>query len=318
MRRAVVVLLLLCCLLVGCGGSKHPTAPTRAASTTTQAQLPGTGRPQVTIGDKNFTEQFLLGELYKQALQAQGFAVVLDPNIGPSEVTIPALANGRLDMYPEYIGTWNRTIAGDTETFASLSDALRAGRAYAAAHGFELLTATPFSNTDAIAVTRGYALANRLGTIDDLRPLAATMTLGAPLQFQQRPTGLPALEAAYGFLPASFKALDVGSQYQALDKGTVQAADVNTTDGQLASGTYQLLADPRHAFGWGNVVPVAPAKVLLAEGPAFARTINRVNSLLSTPVMRTLNAAVDIGHQTPAAVAKQFLQAHGLVPTTAS
>ena len=85
------------------------------------------------------------------------------------------------------------------------------------------------------------------------------------------------------------------------------------TDGQLASGDYRPLGDPQHLFGWGNAVPVLTAKVIDAEGPAFADTIDRISALLTTPVMRQLNQAVDVAGQDPAAVARQFLETHGLI-----
>ncbi len=306
--------------LTACGTTKYDaTTLSSATSTSTSTPaLPGTGKPPVTIGDKNFTEQFLLGELYRQALSAQGFTVLLNRNIGPTEVTLQALQSGRLDMYPEYLDIWNNSIAGYKHAFATAGGAYRAGQRYALIHGLELLAPSAFSDTDAIGVTRTYATENQLMTLDDLRRVAPALTLGAPPQFQQSPNELPALEQAYGFVPAAFKALDVGAQYQALDQGSVQAADVNTTDGQLAGPGYKLLQDPRRVFGWGNVVPVVSAKVLVSEGPAFAATIDRVNSLLSTSVMRRLNAAVDISHQDPVVVAKQFLLAHGLIPANAS
>jgi osmoprotectant transport system substrate-binding protein len=306
--------------LAACGTTKHDaTAAIPAPTTTTSAgSLPGTGRPLVTIGDKNFTEQFVLGELYADALKAQGFTVLLNRNIGPTEVTIQAVESGRLDMYPEYLDTWNTAVAGDKRSFGTVRGAYRAGQRYALAHGLELLDPTPFSNTEAIGVTLAYAMENNLTTLGDLRRVAASLTLGAPPQLQQSTSGLPAIEQAYGFMPATVKALEIGAQYQALDQGSVQAADISTTDGQLASGNYLLLRDPQRAFGWGNVVPVVSAKVLLAEGPAFAATLDRVSRLLTVPVMRRLNAAVDISHQDPAVVAKQFLQAHGLVPASAS
>jgi osmoprotectant transport system substrate-binding protein len=307
-----------------CGSSKSadaPSGPTKTSSTSTNGStpaLPGTGKPLITIGDKNFTEQFVLGELYRQALTAQGYSVVLNRNIGPTEVTIPALESGRLDMYPEYLDTWDSAIAGYKRAFHSARGAYRAGQRYAVAHGLELLDPTPFSNTDAVGVTSTYAVANNLVSLTDLRRVAQTLTFGAPPQFEQSPAGLPAIEQAYGFVPTTFKPLDIGAQYQALDSGSVQAADVNTTDGQLLSGNYTLLRDPRHVFGWGNVVPVVSAKVLLAEGPAFEATIDRVSALLTTSVIRKLNAAVDVSNQDPAVVAKQFLQSRGVIPATAS
>ncbi len=316
LRGAAVALLAV--VVAACGATSATDTPASSQSTTTAA-LPGAGRPQVTIGDKNFTEQFVLGELYYEALKAQGFQVLLNRNIGPTEVTLQALQSGRLGLYPEYLDTWNSAIAGDQRTFHSLRSAYRAGQDYALAKGLQLLNPTPFSDTDAIGVGLDYAVQNGLSTIRDLRKVAQSLTLGAPPQFQQQePGGLPALEQAYGFVPADFQALEIGGQYQALDQGVVQAADVNTTDGQLTTGNYVLLKDPLRVLGWGNVVPVVSAKVMQAEGPAFADTINRVSALLSLQAIRQLNAAVDLSGEDPAAVAQQFLVAHGLVSAPTS
>jgi osmoprotectant transport system substrate-binding protein len=89
---------------------------------------------------------------------------------------------------------------------------------------------------------------------------------------------------------------------------------VITTDGELNAGEYVLLADPKNVFGWGNVIPVASSKILDAEGPVFAQTINRLDALLTPQVMRQLDASVDVAHQDPADVAKRFLLDTGLIP----
>jgi len=297
----------------GCGDSSGASTTDAPAAPRTTTASPGAGKPLVTIGDKNTTEQFVLGELYYQALAAKGFKVMLNRNIGPTEVTLKALQSGRLAMYPEYLQTWNTAVAGYRHGFKTAARAYQAAQHYALAHGLELLNPTPFSNTDAIGVTAQYALEHRLSTVRDLHEVAPTLTLGAPPQFQQGPNGLPQLEQAYGFVPATFKPLDLGSQYQALTQGTVQAADVNTTDGELTSGGFRLLKDPHHALGWGNVVPVASPRLLDVEGPVFAATIDKVSSLLTLGAMRRLNAAVEVSHQEPDAVARKFLIAHGLI-----
>jgi osmoprotectant transport system substrate-binding protein len=209
-------------------------------------------------------------------------------------------------------------VAGYRRTTASSRRAYANAEVYAQAHGLELLPPTPFSDTEGIAVTGAYAKANHLTTLEDLRRVAPTLTLGAPPEFQQSPTGLTAVEQAYGFTPAALKSLDIGAQYQALDQGTVQAAYVTTTDGQLYNRGYRLLQDPRAVFGIGNVVPVVSQKVLAAEGPAFQETIDDVSALLSMREIRSLNSDVDVYNQDPAVVAKQFLQANGLVPATTS
>lgn len=302
-------------LVAGCGGSASSatTAPS-IVTTTTQTTLPGIGKPQVTIGDKNYTEQFVLGELYYEALKAQGFSVLINQNIGPTAVTLQALKTGQLGVYPEYLNVWNATIAGYHRDFRTRHKAYVAGQRYALTHGMELLDPTPFSDTGAIGVTDSYSEQNHLRTITDLRRVASTITLGAPPQLEQDPTGLPALEQAYGFVPAAFRPLEIGQQYQALDQGTVQAAYIGTTDGELTSGNYTLLEDPSRVFGIGNVVPVVRSQVLDEEGPAFADTINRVTSLLTLPAIRAMNAAVDLAGQDPAGVARRFLEDHGLIP----
>ncbi len=289
-----------------------------ASSATTAPALPGTGRPLVAIGDKNFTEQFILGQLYQLALSAEGFNTTLTQNIGTTSVSQQAMQDGTLDVYPEYLNMFDSDIAGYSNSFPTLARAFTAGQSWAAGNGLVLLAPTPFSDTAGIAVASHYAQQNDLRSLYGLRRVATTLTLGAPLEFQSSPSGLTAIEQAYGFLPKSVQSVNIGVQYQALSAGTVQAAYVNTTDGGLSSPTYALLGDPRHAFGFGNVVPVATAAVIAAEGPAFANTINSVDTLLTTSVMRQLNADVDLDHETPETVAKAFLQADGLLTASGS
>jgi osmoprotectant transport system substrate-binding protein len=289
------------------------TTTSQSATTTDTTALPGAGKPVITVGDKNFAEQFVLGQLYVQALRAQGYSVNVNQNIGPTDVTVQALQNGSLTVYPEYLNTFNTAIAGYHHGFGTLLDAYQGAQHYALAHGMQLLAPTPFSNTDAIAVTVAYATDNRVRSIGDLNHLSAGITIGGPSQFQTGSPGLPDLNIDYGFVPIGYRAMAVGDQYTALNNGTIQAADVNSTDGQLATGDYVLMRDPRRTFGWGNVVPVVSAKAVAAEGSAFTDTIQRVDDTLTTDTMRQLNYAVAIAGQDPAVVARQFLQTHGLL-----
>jgi glycine betaine/choline ABC-type transport system substrate-binding protein len=228
-----------------------------------------------------------------------------------------ALATGQLAMYPEYLNTWDQDVAELKDQFHSRDAAYAAGQRYALKHGLQLLDPTPFSDTNAIAVAFNYAVENQVQSISDLIKVAPQLTLGGAPQFQQSATGLPLVESTYGVVPAGYKPLEIGAQYQALDQGTVGAAVVNTTDPQLLSGSYPLLHDPENVFGWGNVVPVASTKALDAEGPVFIDTINRVSALLSLDAMRELNAQVVLYNQDPAAVAQQFLQDHDILPPPA-
>lgn len=305
----------------GATSSPAPTPTTGGATTASVTTpgtpsgrpAPGTGKPAVTIGDENYTEQFVLGQLYVQALRAQGFHVSISQDIGPPAVFTQALKSGTLAMYPEYLSTFDETIAHTRAPRRSAAAAYQAAQLWAQAHGLTLLAPTPFSDTDAVAVTDAYAAAHHLRTLGDLRRVGATLVMGGAAQFAAGAPGLTTLSDIYGVYPAAFRALAVGDQYTELDNGLVQAAYVHTTDGQLASGDYRLLRDTKGIFGVGNVVPVVSTAALAKEGPAFAVTIERVDRLLTGPVMRQLNSEVDVAKQTPAAVATQFLQTRGLL-----
>ncbi len=292
------------------------TSTSSTSSSTSSADLPGTGKPTVTIGDKNFAEQFILGQLYMQALKAQGYTVNVNQNIGPTDVTLQALKSGALAMYPEYLYVLNSNVVHSHGGHASAQAAYDAAQKYVTAHGLELLNMTPFSDTFGIAVTQAYGAAHRLRTLHDLRRVAPSLTIGGEAQLEQAPLGLPRLASVYGVKPASFKAIAAGDQYSDLNDDTVGAAYINTTDGELATGDYRVLRDPERIFGYGNVVPVISQSASAAEGPAFTVTIDRVSALLTTQTMRQLNLLASIGGQSPSDIATQFLQTHGLIPAS--
>src|SRR5215210_3676370 len=213
---------LLIALLAGCGGGGGSK---KAVTTAT----PG-ARPQITIGTKNFPEQFILGELYKQSLEANGFQVRLKSDIGSSEIVDRALVAGSLDMYPEYIGVALSELAGQTERPSSARDAYRNAKAFEERRGFTLLAMTPFSDQNALAVLPSYAKSNGLRSIEDLGGVPGTTLIAAPPEFRTRFEGLVGLRKLYGLKRLRLKQLKIGEQYAALDKKMASVANVFTTD----------------------------------------------------------------------------------------
>jgi osmoprotectant transport system substrate-binding protein len=306
MRKLLVALasLALAAGLLACGGGA-------ATTTTAPGAQPGRSRPAVTLGTDSSPEQLVLGQLYKQALEAKGFTVAMEQSIGSTQLAAAALRSGRIELYPAYVGTFDATFAGDDKAFPTAAAAFAAGQAYARAHGDTLLARTPFANGDALAVTPAYASAHHLTSIAGLKAIRG-LRLGATPEFHQRQAGLPGLARAYGITRVTFAPLTVPLQYQALDDGMIDTAAVSTTDGQLQGGRYVVLKDPKGVFGFQNVAPVVSSKVLAAEGTAFRRTLDAVSAKLTTPAMRQMNAAVAGGRRSPAAAAQTFLAASGL------
>jgi osmoprotectant transport system substrate-binding protein len=279
----------------------------------TAATRPGLERPPVTLGAKNFTEEFVLGQLYTQALTAAGFKVTLVSNIGASEVVDRRLAAGRIDGYPEYTGTILSALAHDTRRPATAAETYARAQEFERRRGLTLLDTTPAQDSDVLVAKPAYARAHHLRSLADLRRLGAAAVVGAAPEFRTRLNGLVGLRRLYGLRRLRMEPLPIEDLYPALDGGRVELAAVFTTDGQLRNGDYRLLADPRNIFGFQNVTFVVRRSVLAAEGPAFAATINAVSAKLSTQALREMNAAVALGAQSPTDVARQFLAANGLL-----
>jgi osmoprotectant transport system substrate-binding protein len=268
----------------------------------------------VTIGTQDFTEAIVLGNLWSQALQAKGYTVHLEPSIGALQVVNAAFESGRINTYPAYTGETLETIARETGRHATTAQAtFAAAKAFEERHGRTLLDMTPFYDVDAIAVLPSYAKGHGLVSLGDLKKLGSAFTLGARPNFQYQYVGLVGMRQAYGLTEMAFKPLSFGLRYTALDSGSVQGADVFSTDGQLLSGHYTLLKDPKNLFGFQNIAPPFDRKFLQAAGPTLADTINAVDGKLTIRAMQQMNAAVDLNKQDAATVAHEFLKANGLV-----
>jgi osmoprotectant transport system substrate-binding protein len=277
------------------------------------ASQPGKGKPAITLGDKNFPEENILGDLYQQALQAKGYTVNLKPNLGSTEIAWKALQSGQIQGYPEYDGTLLATVAGVTKNAKNAAAEATETVSWAKKKGYLFTKVTPFTDSDAIAVTSAYAKAHGLKTLGDLKKLGASLTLGGAAEFSTRyPDGLLGLEKIYGDHP-TFAPLTISSFYTALDKGQVDAAVVFTTDPPLKTKKYVVLKDTKFIFGFQNVGLVVKQSVATAEGPAFTSTVNAVSRLLNQQAIIALNSAVEVDKQSAASVAKAFLKANHLL-----
>jgi osmoprotectant transport system substrate-binding protein len=319
--RVISGLLLTASLALGlaaCGSSDKSSTSTSSGSSSTSSTAaapaqPGKGKPAVTIGTKDFTEEFILGELYKGALEAKGYTVNLKKNIGATEIIDTALKSHKIDGYPEYTGESVATVAKRNEPAKTADEEYQLAKQFYESRGQTVSEPTPFEDVDAIAATKAYAQKNGLTSMEDLKKLGS-FSLGARPEFKNRQQGLAGMKKVYGITNAKFRQLALGVQYQALDSGKVDTANIFTTDAQLASGKYTVLKDPKGVFGFQNVAFVIDQKKLAAlGGDQFMGIINSVNKLLTTPAITSMNKAVAIDKQDEATVAKQFLTANKLV-----
>jgi osmoprotectant transport system substrate-binding protein len=279
------------------GAAAAPAAQSKAAAT------------PIIIGTKNFPEQYLMGQLYKQALEAKGFKVQYKENIASTELIDKALRSGRVTLYPEYLGiSLSVTFKRKTLPTSAAGTYALAKRLYEA-RGQTILRQTPFQDVDVIAVLKSTAQANGLNTIADLKKVDNLSLAGFP-EWKTRWTG--PIGTQYGVTGFKFVPLAGISAYTLLDQKKIVAADVFTTDPQLLSGKYTQLRDPKNMFGFQHIAPIVSKKVVSENGSKFTSTLNKVSSLLTVRAIAAMNKAVIVDKKSPAKVAGAFLKANGL------
>jgi osmoprotectant transport system substrate-binding protein len=284
-----------------------------AAAFTRPAHATPKAGPTIIIGTKNFAEEFILGQLYKQALEAKGFKVSYKENIGATEIVHPALTSGKINFYPEYTGVVVQVVNHRTSSPATAAATYRLAKSLEAKKGITALTPTPFNDTDALAVTNATAKKYGLKSVADLKKVGS-FKLGGPPTCKTRTTCFLGYTKQYGITKASFFALGIGLSYTALDRNQVLAADVFTTDPPLAKPSkYTVLADPKHVTGFQNVTPLVKTSVLKAAGPSFTKTVNAVSAKLTTPAIAAMNKAFYVDKQSAKSIAQKFLKANGLL-----
>ncbi|MGA9761707.1 MAG: glycine betaine ABC transporter substrate-binding protein [Gaiellaceae bacterium] len=270
-------------------------------------------KPQIVLGTKNFTEEYILGQLYKQALEAKGFHVSYKENIGSTEIITTALDSGKINTYPEYTGEIVQDVFHTKTLPATAGATYQLAKKLESKHGNALLKRTPFSDTNVVVVTKATAAKYGLKAITDLQKIPGAKLGGLP-ECATRANCLIGLRKVYGLKKLGFVPLAGISSYAALNAGTVPVAIGFSTDPVLGKGSkYVVLPDVKHLFGFQNIAPIVSQKLMSAYGPKLAQTMNAVSPLLTTPAMIAMNKAVAVDKQSPQAVAKAFLKANHLL-----
>jgi osmoprotectant transport system substrate-binding protein len=265
----------------------------------------------IRVGSKDFTEQFILGEIYALALENAGFKVVRRLNLGGTPVAQAGLASGEIDLYPEYTGTALLTVlklpaASDRDAvYRTVADG------YKKQFGLVWLAPAPMNNTQAIAMTRAGAEKHGIRTISDFVAKAGELTLAGPPEFAEREDGLPGIRRAYGdFKLKEYISLDPGLKYQGLKAGQTDAAVAFGTDGEIGAFDLVLLEDDKKLFPPYQVAPVVRGAVLDAN-PAIKTALDAIAPKLTDDVMRRLNYEVSGKKLEPVDVARKFLRDAG-------
>jgi glycine betaine/choline ABC-type transport system substrate-binding protein len=299
----------------GGGGDNNDTGTSGGNSANLIKSNTANNGIQLTVGSKNFTEEFILGNIYAQALQAAGYDVKTNLNLGSEVIAYKALQDGEISGYPEYTSTLLQSIFGKQQVPAEAQAAYAQAKAELTPKGETAFSPTPFADANALGMLTSKAQELGATKISDLQGKSQDLTLYGSPECRERADCLVGLQDVYGLQFKSFNPVDIGLRYTVLDKGQADASIVFTSDAQLFANPnkYTLLQDDKHIFPSGNVIWVTDQSTVQKAGPDYAATIEKVQKGLTNAVMQELNARVDIDKQDPAAVATEYLKEDGYI-----
>lgn len=294
----------------------------------------------IRVGSKDFTEQFIVANMYLQVLENAGKSVEDTLNLGGTQVAHQALVSGDISLYPEYTGTGLTEVLGlsldDVGSTTATPEAApmemtpmaspvaedmsqlvfdTVKTEYESQFSATWLERSPANNTQALAVKREFSEENGITTISQLAEVADQYVISAPADFPEREDGLLGLQRVYG---AGFEDIEVlpvapGLKYQALLDDQAEVVLAFGTDGQIAGYDLVVLEDDMGLWPPYNLAPVVRMDVLEAHAE-ISELLNAVTTMLTDEVLSGLNWRVDGDEKAePADVATDFLTENGLL-----
>ena len=291
-----VLALLTASILIACAGSG-----TNSAGST------------IRVGSKDFTEQFIIGEMYALVLEKAGFQVERKLNLGGTPVAQAALESGEIDLYPEYTGTGLLTVLKLPSVADQKAAFDRVSQGYKEQYNLVWLEPSPMNNTQALAMTQEGSQQFGIKTISDMAAKANQLTMIGPPEFEAREDGLPGIKAKYGdFSLKAYKAVDPGLKYKGLVDGEADVAVAFGTDGEISAFDLVILEDDKQLFPPYQVAPVVRQEALDANS-GITEALNALAPKLTDETMQRLNYEVSGNQREPAEVAKEFLTQEGIL-----
>ncbi|HUG50947.1 MAG TPA: ABC transporter substrate-binding protein [Terrimesophilobacter sp.] len=285
--------------LSGCASS-NPLATESSAS----------GGGQLVVGSQDYYSNEVIAEIYAQALEDAGFSVQRDFRIGQREVYLPEIEAGKIDVFPEYIGSLDQALNKSAK--GGTPDAVYQDLTSVLPEGLKVLKPAQAADQNSWTVTEAFAKKYNLTDIASLTNVTEPIIVGGNSELETRPYGPTALKDKYGVTTAGFKAVeDSGGPLtvKALVDNEIQLANIYTADPNIKSNHLVALADPDGLFFPDNVAPVVSKKV----DAKAAAVLEAVDAKLSQSVLVELNSQSVNEKKSAKDIAKAWLAEAGIV-----
>ena len=291
-------------LLLGACGSGEDDA------TDTTGAAGGEDKPALTVGSEGFAEAQIVGEMYAQVLEANGYEVDRQLDISARDIRLPAMEEGDIDIAPEYVASLLSVIDPEADLTGDLDELRSTLEPLLAEKGLELLESSDVVDTNAFVTTQEVADANGLSAVSDLAPVAGDLTLGGPPECPDRPFCIPGLKKVYDTEFGDFKPLEYGATITALSGGAIDVGLLYSTDGSIAENDFVLLEDDKGLQSADNITPLVRSEIASEEVVAL---LNEVNAALDVVSITDLNRRANVDAEDPADLAEEFLTEAGVL-----
>ncbi|MBA2496092.1 MAG: ABC transporter substrate-binding protein [Acidimicrobiia bacterium] len=310
-RTLAVVAAVPLLLLAACGDSDEDTA---TDTTSGGAEEEGAGEElgTIRIGSANFPENVLLAEIYGQALEAEGYTIELQPNIGSREVYFGEIESGNLDLLPEYTNSLlNFVTEGEFE--ATTTDEQVAELAEVLPEGLGVLEPSEAEDKDVLVCSAEAAEEHGLAALSDITPeIGAELVVGGPPEFAERTSfGVPAFRDELGVEFAEFVPLEIGPPIvDALSSGAIDCGNLFSTGSAIAANDFVALEDDVDLVSNENIIPLVRTE---AVDEAASEVLNEISGLLTTENLTEMLVSVEIDAESETDVATAFLEEEGIL-----
>jgi osmoprotectant transport system substrate-binding protein len=272
-------------------------------------------KKSLTVGAKNYTEQYVSGNLIALLLEDNGFEIKKQFGTG-SAITRDGLMTGQTDLYAEYTGTAWQVYLKHEDMVNDPVDLYNKVKAEDAENGIVWLDRWPLNDTYALAIKKDSVskFGKSISTLGEyITANPDDILVGLDSEFYERPDGFFGMSKVYGFeLEKKYvKTMDLGLGYEALNRDQVNVAMVFSTDGLLKKYDLQVLEDDKQFFPVYNI-SVSVREEILTMYPEIEEIL-RPLAVMDDVTMQNLNYQVDAEGLPAEVVAKKYLQEKGLL-----
>jgi osmoprotectant transport system substrate-binding protein len=272
-------------------------------------------RKRIVMGSRTSSEQALLGEIFAQAIAAAGYDVRTELTLLEGKGALTSLEIHDVDAYPEYTGMALSVLFGieASEIPDDPGEVYEEARKRFDEKNMTALRPTPFSGSSGVALTEQRADDLGVEKISDLEGKSEGLSLYGPPECRSRDDCLSGLQDVYELEFDNFISIVPELRHTVLTNGQAELSMVFATDPQIKRDGLVVLKDDRGLFPPYNATLVVRDDTMRRAGPDLRRAAEQAAEGLTQPVMRQLNAQVDIDDKAPQVVAREYLKDRGLI-----